>query len=104
MRHLIPLLILTGCASEPLTEEEQFQREYEEADRKVQYQRWEKDCLTSGGIIYADNPARICRKKGCVPNRRDWRWDDKRERPAIGNSVRCLTQSQINDLMGSIFR
>lgn len=97
MRYLL-ILLLTGCASQ-LTEDEQFQREYEEADRKVQYRRWEQACEASNGIVYAYRPTRICRKRGgCIPDAQDWKWDTKRERPKHSNTVVCTSRDQLKGM------
>ena len=68
MRYLI-LLLLVSCAT-PLTEEEEFQREYDENDRKILYEVWEKHCLENEGNVYANNPSRPCmNKRHCIPHR-----------------------------------
>ena len=100
---LLPITLFSGCASVPLTEEEIFQREYEENDRKLQYKRWEKACHDADMIIYADKPSRVCRRKGCIPHKWDWRWDDEHERPKIGNSYTCVSRRQMQEALRELF-
>ena len=99
MKYLL-LLLIVGCASEPLTEDEEFAREYEEADRKVRYAKWEKDCLAGGGIIYSNNPHKPRIGENHIPHRRDWRYDSKREQPSLGNAVICISRGQLRDIFG----
>ena len=92
------LLFVCGCAA-PLTEEEQFEKEYKEADRKNLYIMWERRCKEQNGIIYSYNPTKPCYGRDlCIPHRRDWSYDSKKERPALGNTVMCLSQRQVRDI------
>ena len=95
---LLLILVIGGCARTPLTEEEQFEREYAEADRKNLYVMWEKQCIEAGWVIYSYNPTKVCRRKGCIPSRWDWKYDSKRERPALGNSVICVSPRQLREI------
>ena len=97
LTSLLLILVISSCARTPLTEEEQFKREYEEADRKNLYIMWEKECIKSGGIVYSYN-ATCGVRKNCIPSRWDWRYDSKRERPAVGNRVLCISPRQLDDL------
>ena len=97
MRYLI-LLLLVSCAA-PLTEEEQFQREYDESDRKILYELWEKACLNTKGTVFANKPSRQCRVRDCIPHRWDWDWDKEKERPKLGNSVQCISRRQVEEMM-----
>jgi len=97
MRYLA-LLLLFGCAT-PLTEQEQFDRDYKEADRKNMYVMWEKECLAHKGIIYSYDISRLCKYGSCIPHRRDWSYDSKKERPSLGNRVVCISQRQLDDLL-----
>ncbi len=107
MKNLLPLLlisVLSGCASAPLTEEEKEEKEYIEQDRKNRYIAWEEDCSARGGVIFSYKPSRTCRRRGCVPDRFDWRWDEKRERPSVGNRIQCLSKSQANRVLRDLMR
>ena len=99
MRYLI-LLLLVGCASEPLTEEEQFQREYDENDRKVHYIKWEKECRAAGMVVYGNNPIKQRLNKDKIPHRWDWSYNTKMERPDLGNSYVCVTRDQLRSILG----
>ena len=100
--QVVTCLLLVGCAAN-LTEEEIFQRDYEENDRKAQYVRWEKWCLDGGGVVYSDNPSRPCMsKRNCIPHRWDWRYDSESERPSLGNNVLCLSRSQMDEVLRNI--
>ena len=95
MKYLL-LLLLAGCAT-PLTEDEQFEREYEEADRKIHFIRWQEECRKSGGIVFSDNLFRPCmNKRNCIPHSWDWKWSN--ERPHPGNKVICISQGQMEQI------
>ena len=101
MRFLI-LLLLISCAA-PLTEEQEFQREYDENNRKVLYDMWKKACLDADGTVFGDRPARPCgNKRDCIPHKWDWDWNHDAERPKIGNSYQCATRQQIEELIRGI--
>ena len=91
-------LLASGCASAPLTEQEQFDRDYKEADRKNLYVMWEKDCLDNNGVIYSYDISRACYIGNCIPHRRDWSYDSKRERTRPGNRVVCISQQQVDEM------
>ena len=95
---LLILLLLPACASAPLTEEEQFKKEYEEADRKNLYIMWEKECLANKGIIYSYDVSSMCPIRRCIPHRRDWSYNSERERPSTGNRVVCISRRQLDDM------
>ena len=97
LAHILLILVISGCARTPLTEEEQFEREYAEADRKNMYIMWEDQCLKAKGIIYSYNVTCGVRRN-CIPSKYDWRYDSKRERPATGNRVLCISQRQLDDM------
>jgi hypothetical protein len=98
MNRLILILLLVACA--PLTEDEQFARDYNENDRKAQYARWEQWCLDSGGIVYYADPLKPCMsRRNCIPHRWDWRYDNETERPSLGNSVLCLSRDQLDEVL-----
>lgn len=99
MRYLI-LLLLVGCASEPLTEEEQFQREYDENDRKVRYRAWEKQCTDAGMVVYGNHPVRPRLNSDRIPHEWDWSYNTKMERPDLGNSYICITRDQLRGILG----
>ena len=103
MRYLILLLLLVGCAT-PLTEEEQFDKEYLENDRKAQYERWREWCLSSKHVIHGNNPTRSCRGRDCIPHKWDWDWDHERERPKLSNAYQCVNRRQLEEMMRSIGR
>lgn len=48
---LVFLILLGGCASVPLTDEERYEREDREILRIEQFYREEKACRDSGGIM-----------------------------------------------------
>jgi len=105
MRYLI-LILLISCAT-PLTEEEQFDKEYLENDRKAQYERWAAACRADPNVgIFGNNPVRPCRsiRKKCIPHKWDWDWDHERERPELGNAYQCVSKRQIEDFMRSMRR
>ena len=101
MRTLFTLLALLvgGCASAPLTEQEQFDKDYKEADRKNIYIMWEAECLANKGVIYSYDISRMCHIGKCIPHRRDWSYNSKRERPSTGNRVVCVSQRQIDEML-----
>ncbi len=104
---LLPLLIvlLVGCAGEPLTEEQIFEKEYEEQERKIAYLSWKEWCLSSdgaNGVIFAYKPMSPCRGNNCIPHRWDWRYDFERERPMVGNTYKCISRPQLREIMRNL--
>ena len=93
------MFVLSGCGAPPLTEQEQFNKDYKEADRKNLYVMWEKDCLDNNGIIYSFDVSRFCHVGRCIPHKRDWSYNSKRERPSTGNRVVCISQKQLDDML-----
>ena len=97
MRYLL-ILLLVGCVT-TLTEEQAFQKEYDEADRKIQYLLWEKQCITNGGFVFTYRPSRPCvNKRNCIPHRWDWKYDNEHERAKQGNKTVCLARGQMRDI------
>ena len=101
MRHLALLLLIAGCAHAPLTEDEQFDREYAEADREIMYQLWEQSCLDQAGVVYSDG-ANIQRWKR-IPRKRDWDYDSSKERPAVGNNIVCISEAEVREFIRNMF-
>jgi len=99
VKYLPILLLMFSCASEPLTEEQREEREYVEQDRKNRYVVWEKNCR---GVIFSNNASRLPRKG--IPDKWDWRWDEKRDRPALGNRVQCLSPAQMRQVLEDLMR
>ena len=102
MKTLFTLLALlaSGCAGVPLTEQEQFDKEYKEADRKNLYVMWEKECEDNKGIIYSYDISKVCHIRGsCIPHRRDWSYNSKKERPSVGNRIVCISQRQLDEML-----
>ena len=93
MKYMLILLLLVGCAGEPLTEDEIFEKEYEEAVRKEAYVRWEKSCLAAKGIIFVYKASRPHRR-GQVPREWDWKYNHEKERPALGNAYQCVSKNE----------
>ena len=91
------MFVLSGCGAPPLTEQEQFDKEYAEADRKNMYYIWEQSCLDQEGIIYSDNVLSRAWKK--TPRKWDWDYDGEKERPSLGNSVVCVSQRELDEMM-----
>jgi len=91
------ILLLAACAAQ-LTEEEKEQREYEEADRINLYIMWEQQCKDAGGIIFSNNPHKMCRHRRCVPSRLDWKYDHERERASRGNRIVCISRQAFRDI------
>jgi hypothetical protein len=108
---LIALCFMLGCASEPLTAEEeavrveeQEERAYEEQDRKILYVAWEKRCLATEGVVMAFNPWRPClNRRNCIPSKVDWSYNLDKDRPDYGNAVVCLSRADAEEMMRSIF-
>ncbi len=92
MKPILVLLLLFGCAT--LTEQEQFDRDYKEADRKNLYIMWESECLANKGVVYSYDVSSVCRS--CIPHRRDWSYNSKLERRSMGNRVVCISQRQLD--------
>ena len=99
MKFLPLLLLLVSCASDPLTQEQIEEREYEEVERASAYLMWEAKCKADGNIIFVYNPTRLCRKRDCIPSQWDWRYDFEKERPKSGNSYQCVTSGQIRSIL-----
>ena len=98
MKKLCILLLLAGCASAPLTEDERFKREYEEADRINLYIMWEQQCRESGGVIFSYDVRHCVATGRCKPSKWDWKYDSKRERPYFGNRIVCMSPSAVREI------
>ena len=75
---LIISLLFAGCATQPLTEAEMFERMEHEQLRQELWPAWVSACTKSGGFVLANGPQRSmsdarCRNLGdCVPKPIDW--------------------------------
>ena len=99
MKYLILLLLLVGCASAPLTEDEVFDRAYAEADRKNMYVIWSESCIAQNGVVYSLDA--LSRWKH-VPRKWDWDYDGEKERPSLGNSVVCMSEYEVREMARSL--
>jgi len=98
VKYLLLLLLLTGCASVQLTEEEIEEREYYEQERALAYLQWKKGCAAGNGIVFAYKPWTMCRRDNCIPHKRDWDYDYARERPKLGNTYTCVSRAQLRNI------
>ena len=108
MRYLLLLLLmilLVGCASVPLTEEQIEEKEYWEQERQIAYLQWRDSCISpdgANGVIYVYKPFKMCRGRNCIPNKWDWRYDFDRERPMLGNAYMCISRAQMREIMRNL--
>ena len=68
------MIFTTGCASEPLTEDEQYERDDREILRLEQYYKDVINCEASGGMIHIDRYMSGGRFSKNKPPRRDERY------------------------------
>ena len=68
------MFFITGCASEPLTEQQQYERDDREILRLEQYHKDVANCEASGGMIHIDRYMSGGRFNKNKPPRRDERY------------------------------
>lgn len=74
LTFMLMFILLAGCASAPLTEDEQYEREDREIQRLEQYYRDVADCETTGGIIVIFRHISTGRLRKNTPPRRHERY------------------------------
>jgi PBP1b-binding outer membrane lipoprotein LpoB len=71
---LLLMVLITGCASEPLTEQQQYERDDREVLRLEQYYKDVANCEASGGMMHIDRYMSGGRFNRNRPPRRDERY------------------------------